>query len=583
MWGLRQGDPLSPYLFTLVMEVLNLMIKRNVSMNPQFKYHWQCKDLKLTHLCFADDLMLFCHGDSKSVDVLKKAIDEFGSVSGLFPSFPKSTVFFGNVKDFSKAKILEVMPFVEGKLPVRYLGVPLLSKRLYVNDCLPLIDKVKKRILDWKNKMLSFAGRLQLIKSVLGSMQVYWSSMFILPITISNEVERIMRDFLWNFGVFKKGKARIRWSDVCKLKIEGGLGIKSLESWNIALISKHIWNIICKKDSLWVKWVHIYKLRGRNFWDAPEREGSSWSWKKILKIRCKLRSHIVHRIGNGLNSSLWFDNWHAICPLSDFISKRKIFKSGLPLDCKVAYVIEDGMWKWPDVLSVEFDGLKVIDPPCLIEDKLDKVFWRSKTGRFLDFSVGVVWNDLRVCSDVVPWAKLVWFSQNIPRHAFLMWLAVHGRLRTQDLMGVWDKNDGLRCVFCKMVPDSHNHLFFECEFPRKIWYSLKDLVRLDHAPFSWSHIIEFMLKRPINKSIWSILQRLLLGASIYFVWQERNLRMFQNKERPMDVLVNMIKESVRLRVMSLSLNYSAQVEDAAILWNFHVKRDMGCKKAHFHV
>ncbi|GJZ25326.1 hypothetical protein Tco_0569579, partial [Tanacetum coccineum] len=64
---------------------------------------------------------------------------------------------------------------------------------------------------------------------------------------------------------------------------------------------------------------------------------------------------------------------------------------------------------------------------------------------------------------------------------------------------------------------------------------------------------------------------------------ERNLRMFQSKERPMDVLVNLIKESVRLRVMSLSLNYSAQVEDAAILWNFHVERDMGSKKAHFHV
>ncbi|GKG34775.1 hypothetical protein Tco_0437471, partial [Tanacetum coccineum] len=75
--------------------------------------HWKCKDLKLTHLCFADDLMLFCHGNSKSVT-----------------SFPKSMEFFGNVKDSSKAKILMVMPFSEGKLPVRYLGVPLLSKRL---------------------------------------------------------------------------------------------------------------------------------------------------------------------------------------------------------------------------------------------------------------------------------------------------------------------------------------------------------------------------------------------------------------------------------------------------------------------
>ncbi|GJV73318.1 hypothetical protein Tco_1493313 [Tanacetum coccineum] len=209
------------------------------------------------------------------VTVLKNSLDEFGSVSCLFLSFPKSMVYFGNVKDFSKAKILKVMPFSEGKLSVRYLGVPLLSKRLYVNDYSALVNEVKKMILDWKNKTLSFAGRLHLILSVVGSMQVYWFSMFILPITISNDVERLMRDFLWNYGDFKRGKARIKWSDVCKPKVEGGLGIKFFKTWNIALISKHIWNIINKKDSLWVKWVHLYKLKGRSFWDVPEKEGSS--------------------------------------------------------------------------------------------------------------------------------------------------------------------------------------------------------------------------------------------------------------------------------------------------------------------
>ncbi|GKC28963.1 putative reverse transcriptase domain-containing protein [Tanacetum coccineum] len=142
----------------------------------------------------------------------ENALDEFGSVSGLFLSFPKSTVFFWNVKESSKAKILNVMPFSEGNLSVRYLGVPLISMRLYVNDCFALVDKVKKRLLDWKNKSLSFAGRLQLIMSVVGSMQVYWSSRFILPVTISNEVETLMRDFLRNYGEFKRGKSRIKWS-----------------------------------------------------------------------------------------------------------------------------------------------------------------------------------------------------------------------------------------------------------------------------------------------------------------------------------------------------------------------------------
>ncbi|GJX00307.1 hypothetical protein Tco_0184220 [Tanacetum coccineum] len=195
------------------MEVLNLLIKKHVSLSKDFKYHWLCKDLNLTHICFADDMLLFCHGDSKSVAVLKKAIDEFGDISGLLLSIPKSIVIFGNVKDIARARILKVMPLNVGVLPVKHLGVPLISKRLFSKDCLPLIDKVRNKVMDWKNKSLSFAGRLQLISSVIGSMQIYWSSMFILPVAISNDIERLMRDFLWNYGVFKKGKAKVKWSD----------------------------------------------------------------------------------------------------------------------------------------------------------------------------------------------------------------------------------------------------------------------------------------------------------------------------------------------------------------------------------
>lgn len=93
---------------------------------------------------------------------------------------------------------------------------------------------------------------------------------------------------------------------------------------------------------------------------------------------------------------------------------------------------------------------------------------------------------------------------------------------------------------------------------------------MDFIPDSWDAIICFMLNRPINKSIWSIIQRLLLGASLYYVWQERNLRTFQGKSRPSNVLIYLIKDVARLRVLSLRLNASKQVFEAADLWGFHV-------------
>ena len=86
---------------------------------------------------------------------------------------------------------------------------------------------------------------------------------------------------------------------MCRPKVEGGLGIKSLETWNIALMTKHVWNLITHKDSFWVKWVHTYKLEGRSFWDVSEKVGDSWSWKKILRFRWMIRDHIIHKIGDG--------------------------------------------------------------------------------------------------------------------------------------------------------------------------------------------------------------------------------------------------------------------------------------------
>lgn len=92
--GLRQGDPISPYLFTLVMEVLNLMVQRQVNAEKGFKYHWGCKELKNTSMCFADDMLMLFHGDLISSSVLRRGLDEFCLSSGLHPSITKSEAFF---------------------------------------------------------------------------------------------------------------------------------------------------------------------------------------------------------------------------------------------------------------------------------------------------------------------------------------------------------------------------------------------------------------------------------------------------------------------------------------------------------
>ncbi|GKC11865.1 putative RNA-directed DNA polymerase, eukaryota, reverse transcriptase zinc-binding domain protein [Tanacetum coccineum] len=265
--GLRQGDPLSPYLFTLVMDIFTRILHKRVHESANFRFHRHCEEIQLINVCFVDDLFIFARGEAQSAQVIMDALEEFKLASGLVPSLPKSTAYFCNVLLHVKNAILSIMPFAEGELPVKYLGVPLISSRLLNRDCKILVEQATNRIRDWKNKSLSFAGRLQLCKSVISSMHVYWASVLMIPQGIIDDIHQLIRGFLWCNGEFIRGKAKVSWEVICLPKCEGGLGLRNLHIFNYALMTTHIWNIVSSKDSLWVRWIHTYKLQGRSFWD----------------------------------------------------------------------------------------------------------------------------------------------------------------------------------------------------------------------------------------------------------------------------------------------------------------------------
>ncbi|KAJ9535280.1 hypothetical protein OSB04_un001622 [Centaurea solstitialis] len=574
MRGIRQGDPLSPYLFTLVMEVLTLMVKRKVMNADGFKFHPKCEKLGITHLCFADDLLMFCHGDVESVNVLKSALFEFSEVSGLKPSLGKSTSFLGNVVGRNREEIMRILPFKLGVLPVRYLGVPLLSTKLFHKDCAGLIDKIKKRVLDWKNKSLSFAGRLQLINSVLSSISVYWASLFLLPVSVVKEIEKLMRRFLWSSGDAIKGKAKVSWKEVCLPKGKGGLGIRSLKCWNKALLAKQIWKLIDNGESVWVKWMHEYRLKGQNFWAVGAIHDASWFWRKVVRIRGMFREQFVHVLGDGKRTSLWFDAWHPAGPLCNFISKRDIYAARLSLDLRVCDMVVDGLWVWPLEIWIKYGNILQVHMPRLIDNTWDKLCWKSRKGVCVDFDVAAVWSDFFEDFNDFRWANLIWFSHGIPRHAFILWLAIKERLRTFDRLNCWGLIQNSICVLCNDEVESHNHLFVDCGYVQEVWRCCEGLSGIEGVIFSfsgshnsWANVIACLCNRPINKSIWSVVQRLLLAAVVYFVWQEKNHRFHQAKCRSAVLLARQIIELIKLKLLGLKVKKSAQVKKVAEIWN----------------
>ncbi|KAL0408136.1 UNVERIFIED_CONTAM: putative mitochondrial protein [Sesamum radiatum] len=171
--GLRQGDPMSPALFLLCMEFFSRTVKRNTA-NSEFNFHPKCEKLKITHLLFADDLMLFSRGDLPSVHILMECLQEFRDVLGLAVNTSKSSIFTTDIVDNVLDGILARTEFTRGEMPVRYLGIPLAAQRLSVTDYSLLVDRIAHCISKWSAKSLSFAGRLELIHSVIQWVECFW-------------------------------------------------------------------------------------------------------------------------------------------------------------------------------------------------------------------------------------------------------------------------------------------------------------------------------------------------------------------------------------------------------------------------
>ncbi|GJT84747.1 putative RNA-directed DNA polymerase, eukaryota, reverse transcriptase zinc-binding domain protein [Tanacetum coccineum] len=536
--GMRQGDPLSLYLFMIVMEVLTLILRRRVRDSDLFSYHRYCSKMELINLCFADDLFLFAYGDTHSARTIMDALDEFKLVSGLVPSLSKSTAYFGNVLNHTKLAILQILPFEEGRLPVKYLGVPLVSSRLVFRDCKELIKKVEGRINDWKNKSLSIAGRLQLVQSVIASMHVYWASVFILPSRILLEIEQLMRGFLWCQGGLSRGKAKVAWEVVCLPKDEGGLGIRRLDLFNKALMTTHIWKLLSMKESLWVKWIHKYKIRDRNFWELPCRGNMTWGWRKILQLRPLIREFFKYKIGNGNNVSLWYDHWCSISPLASIIVTRYINRDGLKTSSKVSDVFHNGTVVWPQELVARYPLLGSIVGPNSV-GFIDTLEWLDNVGVVKPFSVNTVWQAVRP-----------------------------SKLKMQDILRSWDVSGNLATNFplCDSIPNSHAHLFFDCVFSKHVWNRVKDWAGLSNVAPSIDLIINVIIPTAKRRTLKCIIAKLVVAAAAYFIWHGRNYRLFKRAKRSEDHVVDCILSSVRLKLFSCHFKQSQEGFDLMRRW-----------------
>ncbi|GKA26341.1 putative RNA-directed DNA polymerase [Tanacetum coccineum] len=306
--GIRQGDPLSPFLYLIAAEGLNITIREAVS-NGIFKGVSVGRDeTPISHLQYADDTLIFGDWNMSNAKNIMRIMECIKLSSGLKINPNKTKVYGIGVGIEEVTSLAQRMRCAAGLLPFTYLGLPVGCSMKRVSTWNVVVEKFKKRLDKWKAKTISFGGRLTLVKTVLSSLPLYFFSLFRAPASIIKKLESVRQRFFWGGNDESKKMAWVRWNVVLKKTKVGGLNIGSLKAFNWALLGKWWWRFRVEENRLWVK--IIKSLYGSDggliaYNEGIKRSGSTWS--SIVKVGrvidqsgVNFCSSFGRKVGNGL-------------------------------------------------------------------------------------------------------------------------------------------------------------------------------------------------------------------------------------------------------------------------------------------
>ncbi|KAG7547788.1 Ribonuclease H domain [Arabidopsis suecica] len=492
--GIRQRDPLSPYLFILCSEVLSGLCRKVQEDGTLPGIRVSLGSPRVNHLLFADDTMFFCRSDENSCQTLLKIIKRYELASGQLINKTKSSITFSAKTHVSlREKAHQTLGMQQVGGLGKYLGLPEFFGRKKKDMFNLIIDRIRQRALSWSSRFLSTAGKATLLKSVLAAMPTYTMSCFKLPGSLSKRIQSALTRFWWDDSVENKKVCWVSWDKLAQAKCDGGLGFRDIPCFNDALLAKISWRILSKPSCLLAKILLGKYCKASSFLDCEVSSTASHGWRGICIGRDLLKSHLGKAIGSGKTTLLWYEPWisldkstipmgpppaksqqwtvdYLICPLTKAWDREKI-KLLLP-----AYEEQ--------ILAIRPSKKETEDRLSWLLTKNGE--YSAKSGYLattLETKLGLSHRD---SSPGFNWFKDLWNLKCQPKIKFFLWKLLRDALPLSTSLKFRGINLDALCPHCQQE-ESGLHLFFHCPFAQQVWES---------APF----------KTPLNTALISNLQ-----------------------------------------------------------------------------
>eukprot|EP00253_Pinus_taeda_P011928 PITA_11928 len=384
--GLRQGCPLSPFLYIIMAETLSIHLEKLRKKKEITGISIERGIKEINHSLFADDTLLIGGASSLMEKRFKKTLDTFLTASGGKLNNKKCKIYTWNVPLQIMQRISMILD-----IPVQinwnyfsYLGLPLAKETVKSEIWVKHIEKMRGKLQSWGMSWLNLVGRTTLIKAILSALPIYQYVVTLAPASTHKHMEIIIRSFLWQGGRQDSKKfSLVKWDQVILPFEKGGLGIKIPSLSNKAMGFKLIWRMLIRKGSWWVEVIKRKYLNGLNsnvFSKTIVERPCTPVWKLIKKVLPHFRNHVSKVPGSGKEINICWHDWKGLSPpndLRDLWTELKISLSGSAPTNKMA----EDRYVW-DPNGGQFtikEGYKLLQDTTVTNKwNLHKVVWKSE-------------------------------------------------------------------------------------------------------------------------------------------------------------------------------------------------------------